>query len=282
MKILGLQPGNARATSGLFVGANGVFARGAGNPGSSSSVNPDAAAFLAATGITDPTISAAINTYVNDLQGYSLWTLMYALYPFVGGTADTHKYNLVNPVDTNGGFRLTWSGTVTHNANGVTGNGADGSGDTHLVPSSVISLNNEGLTVYARNNTNGGFDLGCTSTAGGFSGLAVRYSNAMYGYLSDLNNVNVANTDSTGCWTISRTNGTEINFYKNGAAFGSNPKVGGIGTRGTSSELVLAANGVYSARNLAMAAVHQGLTSTQAANFYTATQTFQTALGRQV
>ena len=54
----------------------------------------DAQAFITAAAITDPTQQAAINTLVVDLKGYSIWTKMKAVYPFVGGTAATHKFNL--------------------------------------------------------------------------------------------------------------------------------------------------------------------------------------------
>ena len=49
-------------------------------------LDPDAQAFLTATGITDATISGAINTLVLNLKGFNLWSKMYAVYPFVGGT----------------------------------------------------------------------------------------------------------------------------------------------------------------------------------------------------
>jgi len=62
-------------------------------------LDPDALAFLTAAGITDATITAAIDTLVLDLKGYGIWTKMKAIYPFVGGTATTHKYNLKDPVD---------------------------------------------------------------------------------------------------------------------------------------------------------------------------------------
>jgi hypothetical protein len=42
-----------------------------------------------------------------------------ALYPIVGGTAATHKFNFVNPLDTDAAFRLTFFGGWTHDANGM-------------------------------------------------------------------------------------------------------------------------------------------------------------------
>ena len=58
----------------------------------------DAQAFLTAASITDPTISGAINTLVVQMKADNIWTKMKAIYPLVGGTATTHKWNLKNPI----------------------------------------------------------------------------------------------------------------------------------------------------------------------------------------
>ena len=62
-----------------------------------NAVDADAQAFIAAAGITNLTQASAINTLVNDLKTYGLWTKMKALYPMVGGTAASHKFNLKDP-----------------------------------------------------------------------------------------------------------------------------------------------------------------------------------------
>lgn len=90
--------------------------------------DPDAEAFFLAAGITDETQKDAVNTLVVDLKAESLWDKMTALYPFVGGTADSHSFNLVDPAL----YQITWSGGIVHDANGVTGNGTTGFGDTNL------------------------------------------------------------------------------------------------------------------------------------------------------
>ena len=50
--------------------------------------------FLAVTGITDSNIQSAINQLCTDLVNTGLMDKMIAVYPFVGGSATTHKYNL--------------------------------------------------------------------------------------------------------------------------------------------------------------------------------------------
>lgn len=76
-------------------------------------------AFASATGITDVTILGALNTFDLGLISNSLDTKMKALYPFVGGTATTHKYNFMDSRDLNAAFRLQFSGGFTHSSTGA-------------------------------------------------------------------------------------------------------------------------------------------------------------------
>lgn len=104
-----------------------------------SSYDTDAQAFITATAITDTTQKNAINDLVLDLKGAGIWTKMKALYPMVGGTASSHKFNLKDPRDLDAAFRLTFYGGVTHSSSGVLGNGVDGYADTFLNMSTQYS-----------------------------------------------------------------------------------------------------------------------------------------------
>ena len=53
------------------------------------SYDSDAQAFFTASGITDLTQKNAVNQLVLDLKSNSLWTKIKALYPIVGGNANT-------------------------------------------------------------------------------------------------------------------------------------------------------------------------------------------------
>ena len=79
-----------------------------------SLLDPDAESFLTAAAITDPIISGAINTLVVQMKADNIWTKMKAIYPFVGGTASTHKWNLKDPRDLDAAFRLQFFGGWTH------------------------------------------------------------------------------------------------------------------------------------------------------------------------
>lgn len=68
----------------------------------------------------------ALNIMVKALKQFLLFDKFTAFYPIVGGLASWHSLNLINPST----FQITWNGTVTHNANGVTSDGSTGYGDT--------------------------------------------------------------------------------------------------------------------------------------------------------
>lgn len=124
--------------------------------------DPDAIAFLAASGITDPTISSAINTLVIDLKSYNLWNKGTVILPYVGGNATAHCINLKTA--TNG---IAFSGGVIHNSNGVTFNGLNGYG---VVEYTVNTSNQYSRSVvqYIRNYTTGN-----GTWAGAFDGTHV-------------------------------------------------------------------------------------------------------------
>jgi hypothetical protein len=125
----------------------------AGGGGPLFPIDADAQAFITAAGITDNTQQNAINILVTSMKDYGIWGKMDAVYPFVGGTAFSHKFNLKNPADTNAAFRLNFLGGWTHNANGVTPNGTNGYAETFYNLSTNALLNDISNGVYCRTNS---------------------------------------------------------------------------------------------------------------------------------
>jgi len=121
--------------------------------------------FTTAAGITDATQIAALKIFVGDLiaindvqTGFVDFdtpsnSILKACYPFVGGTADRHKINLINPADTDAAFRLHYSGTITHDEKGFKGNGTNGFADTHFVPSAHMGILSGGIDVFLNSGT---------------------------------------------------------------------------------------------------------------------------------
>jgi hypothetical protein len=253
------------------------------------SLDPDAEAFLTAAAITDPTITSAIDTLVVQLKADGIWSKMKALYPFVGGTASTHKFNLKNPLDTDAAFRLVFNGGVTHSANGAQGNGTNGYFDTFLNPSIVFdSASGGSMFTYIRNNTQTGVDLGAFQSVVNYRmSLTTRTtSNQVLAAALSNNFITETNTDSRGFWGVTRppSSGT-YHLIKNATSssntdtyFEPNSKLFGF---------VLAFNsvpfaGTYGNHEFSFTCVADGLTTTEAQTLRTINLTFQTTLGRNV
>jgi hypothetical protein len=263
-----------------FLGTHGILARTASGGG----VDPDAQAFITAAAITNPTQQAAINTLVVDLKGYSIWTKIKALYPFVGGTSTSNSYNLKNTSQ----YQITWSGGVTHSSNGVTFNGTNGYGNTGLNQLSVLTQNSQHISFYSRTNTDGNFgEIGVRSVATAYTMLQVKYSNTFVVPINEFYNFadNSANANGQGFYVGNRTGATLRNNWKNGSKVHTSSSasqtqanfnffVGALNNAGSAA--------AYTNKQCAFASIGDGLTDTEASNFYTAVQAFQTTLGRQV
>lgn len=264
---------------------NSVFLRRSFGPGIPP-VDPDAQAFITAAAITNPTQQAAINTLVVDLKGYNVWTKMKGIYPFVGSTAATHKWNLKNPLDTDAAFRIFWNGGVTHSSNGVQFGGVNGWGNTYLTPSTTLTLNNGSLSFYSRSNSNSlGVEIGARITGSDVS-LGIYGTTPLSGSINTfIDSAQLTVTDTLGFYQITRTGGSTQKVFKNTS---SNLKTILATTPALTQPIYLGClnnNGAaafYSNRQCAFASIGDGLTDTEAANFYTAVQAFQTTLGRQV
>lgn len=251
--------------------------------GSKSGLTARTIAFLAATGITDTTISNALNTMDIALIANGLDTKMKALYPFVGGTASTHKFNFMNAADTDAAFRLTFAGGGTHGANGWQ-TGVNAYADTHLSPASVLSLNSTALSFYSRTNANDEYDMGSTTSSFDRCELASRFGNLFYLEINQSAIGSVANTDTRGLLSCSRTASNLTTAYRNGVSLGTSANASA--TR-PNVNIVLGAgnfNGTasyYSSKQYCMFSISDGLTGADESNFYTLIQNLEATLGRQ-
>jgi hypothetical protein len=243
--------------------------------------DPDAQAFITAAAITDPTQQAAINTLVVDLKGYSIWSKMKALYPFVGDTASTHKFNLKNPLDTNAAFRLSFLGGWTHSVNGALPNGTNGYADTFLNDLSNLSQNDAHCSVYSRTNTSV-FAPAIGSNSYGQNGgckLTLNVIGGTYYSIHSADQPNTANTDTRGFFIGNRTLSTSTSLMIRGSVTthtqasqtpsNTTFKIGGIPS-------------FYDNKQIAFASIGDGLTAQNMTDLNTAVQAFQTTLGRSI
>ena len=99
--------------------------------------------------------------------------------------------------------------------------------------------------------------------------------------------VTFTNTDRKGFYSSVRTASNLRKTYKNGVIAGSNTNNDTGAALSSIKFYIGAANGpfigsTYTVDQLCFSAIHDGLTDTEAANFYTAVQNYQTTLGRKV
>ena len=117
------------------------------DPGTPNTIDQDSTNFIIAAGISDSVQTSAIETLVSDLKTYGLWTKMKAIYPFVGGSANSHKFNLKDPRNLDGAYRLVFNGGWTHTSNGAKPNGTTGYAETYL-NNNILGLNDISFGVY--------------------------------------------------------------------------------------------------------------------------------------
>lgn len=253
--------------------------------GGGPSNDADAQAFIDAAGITDATQQSAINTLVTDLKGYSIWTKMKAIYPFVGGSATTHKWNLKDPRDLDAAFRLVFTGGWTHSSNGATPNGTNGYADTYLTPSTTLSQNSSHLSYYSRTNAStNSAEIGSVANNGS-SGIYLIYSysgNAFKSFNSAQTQRGSVFTPTTSLLIGSRINGTNEKYYQAGV-LKDNLSVNSVSPINRSiwiGNTNVTTN--WSTKQCAFASIGDGLTDTEASNLYTAVQAYQTTLSRNV
>ncbi|MFY8248217.1 MAG: hypothetical protein ACOVJ5_00770, partial [Gloeomargaritales cyanobacterium] len=102
--------------------------------GVATSYDPDAQLFFNAQSGAGVTLTItqkdAVNQWVVDSKAIGIWTKFTAVYPMVGSTSTSQKFNLKNPLNTNAAFRLSFLGGGTHSSNGWQPNGINAYAET--------------------------------------------------------------------------------------------------------------------------------------------------------
>ena len=259
------------------------------------SVDADAQLFITNAAITDPTQKTAINNLVVALKGYGIWTKMKAIYPFVGGVASSHKFNLRNPLDTDAAFRLVFNGGWTHSVNGALPNGTNAYADTKLNLLTHTTQNSLSLSYYSRTNLDAN---GFYVFAGAFEApnyfQFFQYQNSIYYDTYDAQvyggRILVPNTKTYGNFLGNRVSNAKQIYINSAKVLPTDPNVsqGQGGARPNLNVYLAAMNtsgnvaNFFSNLQCAFSAIGDGLTDTEAANYYTAVQAFQVSLSRNV
>ena len=275
------------------IGFNSSFYNASGG----QSIDPDAAAFIIAAGITNPVQINAINYLTLSLKGINttenptgvnFFSGAYCIYPFVGGTATQHRYNL-RDVST---FLITFFGSVTHDNNGITGNGVNGYGDTFFSPfNNSLPLNDCGIGVYSRTNSNIGTDIG-SGDIGLTNALYIqsRASGASVLQANSTTFAAVSQSDSRGLFIGVRRNSTSMQIYKNGSSIILKTSSADSSSTTVNNLNLLRLNvsgGIqYSNKNLAFSIIFtvtgSSYSNTNMVSLYNIVQQYQTLLSREV
>lgn len=266
----------------------------------SSSYDSDADAFFTTVGITDDTQKGAVNQLVLDLKAASIWTKMKAVYPFVGGDATKHSYNLKNTSL----FQLTFSGGWTHASTGSTPNGTNGYADTGFNfhddgGNSGLPTNRTDLTAYqsfalgfySRSNTAPSTDR---TLFGSFKStdeiLWDNYStNRHYIVYGDaINDVVNPGTGYKRLCLISRTANNSAKAFRDGTQVGTTKTTTRTTNIQTRNNMWIGAennNGTgrwWGDYECAFFFISDGLSDSEVTALNTAVNTYQTALSRNV
>jgi hypothetical protein len=253
-----------------------------------ASLDADASAYMVAS--VNGQWQPEINTLFTSLKSNSLYTKLQAFYLFLGTTAAQHKWNGKNPLDTDGAFRLVFSGAATFSNNGYQLNGSSFA-NTYFTPSGNQSLNNNGFTIVVGTNnaaySSDVWDIGAYSSGSSTSLMRVKKNNSTYDREFALNvypsYIQTGVNESRGVFTAVKQSSTVSKFLRNGTLLGSGTGGGTLSTANFFIGALSVSNSPASYSNQRFQGVyfHEGLSDAEVATLYTIIDTFETALGRK-
>ena len=247
-------------------------------------IDPDAQAFFNAASITDATQQSAIDTLVKDLKSIGIWTKMKAIYPMVGGSATSHKFNLIDPRDLDAAFRLNFTSGWTHSSTGATPNGTSAYANTFINQNTLTTTSNH-LSVYGGTSDTTRMHY----SQGAKDNLFLQIANYILSRNLNIQLFKSGLTSNSGLILASRSSLNVTKLFRNNVELQSST---GATTNQTDSLIILGAINdatfatispvTYSNGEIRFNSIGDGLTDTEASNFYTAVQAFQITLSRDV
>lgn len=210
------------------------------------------------------------------------------IYPMIGGTAVTNKYNLCDAQDTNAAFRLVFNGGWVFSPTGSLPNGVNAYGNTFCTPVGSLSLNNTHLSYYSRTASNGAsyVEIGADDGAGRQLYVAPRYVTGTLAYSANsTQQVKGVTVVTSAYWQSQRTSATNIEFYRNKVNLYTDVD---IFSQIPNSIIYLGCRSLanspqeYTNRECAFSSCGVSMSVANQALYYDAVQQLQTSLFRQV
>ena len=244
-----------------------------------SRLDPDTQKFIDSSGIRDTTLINSVNTFVLQLKTTSLWTKFMAIYPLLGGTEQTMKWNLKDPRNVDAAYRLTIHGNPVYSTSGMLFPGNGDYADTHLYDS-LLTYNDNSISYFSETqNKTDGYDMGCIDNAAPYNELAIYHStdaSNWFGYYA----WGFTPSKTTGLFMLSATV-ADVKRYEDAvitSAKGSQPVYGFSNKPILIGTVEAASCGGH--RECGLATIGQGLSDQEALSFYKIVQEFETRLGR--
>jgi hypothetical protein len=256
----------------------------------SAPLDPDAESFLNASGIIDSPTILAINSLVLDIKESGAWSKLQAIYPLIGTSELTSKFNLKNPIDSDSAFRLVFNGGWTFSASGITPNGTDAYINTKWTPSvNLVSADNFSFGVYTPDDTDAvSIEIGVLSVVHNYAFLRAYTQTYFYFGSSGYMLINKPGPMRyRGLFIFSRIDSLTSKAYIDGAKLTDTPDYSGSADLATGPFYLGARNtggspSHFSQKELSFAFMGEGLNDIESKSFYSAVELYQVRMGRAI
>jgi hypothetical protein len=229
--------------------------------------------FISMAGLTDQREKDAVNYLKQALIDNGLWDLMYAVYPIVGSSANSHSFNLK---DTSL-YTITWDYPIyseIHNYNGSRGRGHTG------ILNNDLPQNNCHLSAYVMVDLHGGNNMEIGTTTSSNFHLAVDWAGS--GNLSRLNVAYKAFSykpvTTWGLGIVSRTASNVSTLWDKGYKLATDTRTA---TSYSNKDIAVGGAQYSTERQLGLATIGLGLTDEQCTTLTNIADQFQTILERK-
>jgi hypothetical protein len=243
------------------------------------------------TGVSlNSTQKGGIDRFIRDLHGesnvsyttYDVWSIITALYGYVGGTAAAHAINWKSP----GTYDLTFYGSWVHSATGAKPDGSTAYADTHLNENTVLTLNDEHISYYGRTDQLSNNVAIGVAGAGTETNMFLYFNGSTYLRVQHGAGATIGGiSDTKGLFIANRPSSTELRNSKNGTIYvqsdassgaksNLNFYIGALNNGGSAA--------FFSSIETALNSFGGSFSDSQQLAFYNAVQALETTLGRQV
>ena len=172
-----------------------------------------------------------ISTLAGGIVRYDLYNELNAggCWPMFGGTAFSHKFNFMNPVDSDAAYRLTFPNGMTHTELGMQGNGTNQYATTNFLPPNSFYTNSH-LSIYSTSNQqlNDSRDIGVNGTNFSIQLCIIRgFNNQGFCYIGSYDAASsvgssISSYDARGFYLGNRNSTSSLSFNRNGIKLAEN------------------------------------------------------------